>query len=133
MLQLYVCALMYSYHSTHVLLHDLGALQHVGRVIPISEENLQDNKRAYQIRIDTKGSGIQLEPGSHVGVLYESSADSIWTTLLAFADGDKIKAKVRVPCSNVSVPAPLAVFLFLTNQLILNYFHSPGSWKELHG
>ena len=87
------------------LLHDVGALQHVGKVIPISEENLQDNKRAYQIRIDTKGSGIQLEPGSHVGVLYESSADSIWTTLLAFADGDKIKAKVWYHAVIVSFPA----------------------------
>jgi sulfite reductase alpha subunit-like flavoprotein len=69
-------------------------LYNVGNIIQIPEADLSQSATAYHIRIDVKDSGIRVVPGSHVGILYESSAEEVHKTLLAFADGDANKAKV---------------------------------------
>lgn len=72
-----------------------GGMYSVGKIIPIPQEDLDGHcSTAYHIRIDVKDTGIRVVPGSHVGILYESSAEEIHKTLLAFADGDENRATV---------------------------------------
>ena len=72
-----------------------GGMYSVGKIIPIPQEDLDGHcSTAYHIRIDVKDTGIRVVPGSHVGILYESSAEEIHKTLLAFADGDANRATV---------------------------------------
>jgi len=74
-----------------------GGLYNVGKIIQIPEAELRlrgQSTTAYHIRIDVKDAGIRVVPGSHVGMLYESSAEEVHKTLLSFADGDANKAKV---------------------------------------
>ena len=72
-----------------------GGLYNVGKIIQIPESELRgQSTTAYHIRIDVKDAGIRVVPGSHVGILYESSAEEVHKTLLSFADGDASKAMV---------------------------------------
>lgn len=74
-----------------------GGLYNVGKIIQMPEAELRirgQSTTAYHIRIDVKDAGIRVVPGSHVGMLYESSAEEIHKTLLSFADGNANKAKV---------------------------------------
>lgn len=72
-----------------------GGLYHVGKVIPTPEKDLRGKSAtAFHIRIDVKDTGIRVVPGSHIGILYESNAEEVHKTLLAFADGDANKAEV---------------------------------------
>lgn len=70
-----------------------SGLFNVGKIIQIPEGSLHDaSSREYHIRIDITGSGIRYAPGSHIGILYETSAKEVHKTLLAFADGDEAEA-----------------------------------------
>lgn len=72
-----------------------GGLYHVGKIIPVPEKDLKGKSTtAYHVRIDVKDAGIRVVPGSHIGILYESNAEEVHKTLLAFAGGDANKAEV---------------------------------------
>ncbi len=74
-----------------------GGLFNVGKIIQIPDTELRgrgQSTTAYHIRIDVKDAGIRVVPGSHVGILYESSVEEVHKTLLSFADGDANKAMV---------------------------------------
>jgi hypothetical protein len=105
-----------------------GGLYNVGKVIQIPDTDLRgESTTAYHVRIDVKDAGIQVVPGSHVGILYESSAEEVHKTLLAFADGDANKATVggmNAPSNHILLPADFTFYLTIIHI---------GSWRGIHG